>query len=230
MISQGFSRGAFVSLRFGPFALDIAARRLTRDRNEIHLSPKAFELLAMLLSERPSALSKAVLQERLWPGTFVVEANLSNLVAEVRAALGERGRRSTWIRTVHGFGYRFDGEASDHGAQPSPERAAPACWLSWGRRRFRLSLGEHVIGRDPDVDVRLDASTVSRRHGRILVTTEGAFLEDLGSKNGIRCGSTRIMTPVRLTDGDALHVGSVRLTFHVQAAMASTDTHADGRG
>jgi DNA-binding winged helix-turn-helix (wHTH) protein len=55
----------------------------------VHLSPKAFELLATLVAERPKVLSKGLLQERLWPRTFVASANLSNLIAEIRGALGE---------------------------------------------------------------------------------------------------------------------------------------------
>ena len=55
----------------------------------MHLSPKAFDLLSILVSNGPKALSKNDLQERLWPGTFVVEKNLSNLVGEIRDAIGD---------------------------------------------------------------------------------------------------------------------------------------------
>src|SRR5258708_2581175 len=75
-------KGAVVQIRFGPFILDLGTRQLTRAVGEVHLSPKAFELLSALALERPNALSKEVLQQRLWPATFVAEANLSNLVAE----------------------------------------------------------------------------------------------------------------------------------------------------
>src|SRR5262245_64175862 len=117
-MSQGISRdraafvqGSAVRLRFGPFTLDLESRQLTRAGGEIHLEPKAFELLSALVLERPKALSKADLQERLWPGTFVAEANLSNLVAQIRAALGDPARASKFVRTAHGFGYAFCGEA-----------------------------------------------------------------------------------------------------------------------
>ena len=97
--------------RFGPFTLDLATRQLTAAGQAIHLEPKAFELLSALVLERPKAISKADLQERLWPGTFVAEANLSNLVAEIRAALGDPARAPKFVRTAHGFGYAFCGEA-----------------------------------------------------------------------------------------------------------------------
>src|SRR6185436_13733340 len=99
-------------IRFGPFVLDLDTRQLTQDNREIHLSPKAFELLVTLARDRPRVLSKADLQQRLWPETFVAEANLSNLVAEIREALGDRARAPLFIRTAHGFGYAFSGEAT----------------------------------------------------------------------------------------------------------------------
>jgi len=213
-----------VKIRFGPFTLDLDTRQLTKGRREIHLAPKAFELLGTLVQHRPKVLSKVVLLKRLWPKTFVAEANLSNLVAEIREALGDRARAPLFVRTAHGFGYAFCGEATTLPSATGPDR--PSCWLEWGTRRFPLSAGEHVVGRDPDVDVRLDASTVSRRHARVLVTAAGTLLEDLGSKNGTFLGSERITSPVQLTDGDSIRIGSVLVTFHVRAGLGSTETEA----
>ena len=110
-------------IRFGPFTLDLESRQLTSAGRDIHLEPKAFELLSALVLERPKALSKADLQERLWPGTFVAEANLSNLVAEIRAALADPARAPKFVRTAHGFGYAFCGDAV---ALTDPGDAAPA--------------------------------------------------------------------------------------------------------
>ena len=100
-----------MSIQFGPFTLDLETRQLLRSGRDVHLTPKAFDLLATLALSRPSAQSKQVLHARLWTDTFVAEANLSNLVGEIRAALDDRDRVATWIRTVHGFGYAFCGEA-----------------------------------------------------------------------------------------------------------------------
>jgi DNA-binding winged helix-turn-helix (wHTH) protein len=216
---------AAVRIRFSPFTLDLDTRQLTRENCEIHLAPKAFELLAALVLDRPKVLSKAALQERLWPDTFVAEANLSNLVAEIREALEDRGRTPIWIRTAHGFGYAFRGEAITLPRVHETLSDQPRCWLEWGRRRFPLSIGEHVIGRDPDVEVRLDASTVSRRHAKLVVTAEDTVLEDFGSKNGTRRGNERVTSPVQLVDGDAIHIGSLLITFHLRA-QGSTETLA----
>ena len=210
-------------IRFGPFVLNLDTRQLTEDNRQIHLTPKAFELLTMLVQDRPKVLSKAALQNRLWPDTFVAEANLSNLIAEIREALRDQAHAPTFIRTAHGFGYAFSGEATTFPDTPSAlER--PSCWLEWDRLRFPLALGEHVIGRDPDVEVRLDDSTVSRRHARLVVTTEGTVLEDFGSKNGTFRGGERVTGPVRLADGDAIRIGSLLVTFRSRSLMMSTDT------
>jgi len=167
-----------------------------------------------------------VLQERLWPETFVAEANLSNLVAEVREALDDDARAPRFIRTAQGFGYAFSGEATNvRGAVKAAEQ--PSCWLEWDGRRFPLSIGEHFIGRDSDVEVRLDASTVSRRHAKLLVTADGTVLEDIDSKNGTFRGSERVTSPVRLADGDAIRIGSLLVTFHLRAPFGSTETHME---
>jgi hypothetical protein len=53
---------------FGPFTLDDAARQLSRRGEPVHLSPKAFDVLALLVSRRPDAISKSELLDTLWPG------------------------------------------------------------------------------------------------------------------------------------------------------------------
>ena len=80
-----------MQVAFGEFVLDLDRRELRRGTRPVRLSPKAFRLLEILVSGRPNALSKAELQDRLWPDTFVVEKNLANLVSEIRRALGEPG-------------------------------------------------------------------------------------------------------------------------------------------
>ena len=94
---------------FGDFVFDSDTRELLRGGNRVTLSPKAFQLLEVLIENRPKALSKSVLHDRLWGDTFVVEANLSNLVGEIRHALGEDSRAPRFVRTVHRFGYAFQG-------------------------------------------------------------------------------------------------------------------------
>src|SRR5436190_5959830 len=94
-------------IRFGDFTLDESQRQLLKGAEAIHLSPKAFQLLSILIHESPKAVSKPHLQERLWPGTFVNEGNLASTVAELRTALGDDRREARFIRTLYGFGYAF---------------------------------------------------------------------------------------------------------------------------
>jgi non-specific serine/threonine protein kinase len=92
---------------FGDFVFDLDTHELRRAGRPVSLSPKAFQLLGILVESRARALSKAELQARLWPGTFVVEKNLTNLVSEIRAALDDPAEQPGFIRTVHRFGYAF---------------------------------------------------------------------------------------------------------------------------
>jgi len=206
---------------FGPFTFDPRARQLSRAGKPIHLSPKAFDLLAILIEGRPAALSKLDPQQRLWPGTFVVEANLSNLIAEVRAALGDSSREPVYIRTLHSFGYAFCGEPQ---RQADVAAAPPSAWLVWGAKRFPLPLGEHIVGREADADVRIESSTVSRRHARLRVTVKGIVLEDFGSKNGTYRGDDPVVAPVRLADGDRLRIGSEQVVLRMRGED-TTETH-----
>ena len=209
-------------VRFGEFVLDSEARELLRAEERIHLSPKAYELLALLVEKRPKAFAKAVLRDLLWPKTFVVEANLSNLIGEIRSALGESSRRPRFIRTVQGFGYAFQGEKIDAAA---PKRVA-AYRLSWSGGRATLTEGEHVLGRDPELAVCIDSTTVSRRHACIRIDGVEASLEDLGSKNGTFLNDRKLEGTARLAHGDEIRLGSLRIEIRRIGSVPSTETAA----
>jgi DNA-binding winged helix-turn-helix (wHTH) protein len=210
-------------LQFGDFVLDLHARELRRADRAIALSPKAFQLLDILVASRPQALSKIALQERLWPDTFVVEKNLVNLIAEIRQALGDDAVHPRFVRTVHRFGYAFREPEATSSEQVQVAHKA-RFRLVWAEGRAGIGDGEHVLGRDPDLEVFLDSPSVSRRHALIRVTGAEATVEDLGSKNGTFIADRRVESPTRLADGDVIHVGSVPVTFKVLAAWGSTHT------
>jgi DNA-binding winged helix-turn-helix (wHTH) protein len=212
-------------IRFGKFVLDLGTRELRDGSLSVHLTPKAFELLLMLIEQRPRAVAKAALQERLWPDTFVSEANLPILVGEVRAALRDDARKPEFIRTVHGFGYAFCGETI--GAVPSVAKQATvtsSCWLISRTRHVALHEGDNVIGRDPAGDVWLDGRGVSRRHAKITVHGDTAMIEDLESKNGTWVDGHRLVVAESLKDGVQIKLGSVRITFRVWTDGGSTET------
>ena len=213
----------YVSYRFGPFTLDYGTRQLLKDADEIHLSPKAFELLTILLANRPRAVSKAELQERLWPSTFVEETNLAGLVAEIRRALADSATRPVFLRTVYRFGYRFVGEVVESDAAPPTAPPLHRLCVVFENRQTVLLEGANVIGRAPDSTIQCDATGVSRQHARILVSQGEATLEDLGSKNGTYLRNDRI-TSARLSDGDEIRLGTVKLTFRINPILGETDT------
>jgi DNA-binding winged helix-turn-helix (wHTH) protein len=208
------------SVAFGPFTLDQERRQLLAGENlqPVHLSPKAYDLLRVLVETRPRAVAKSELHERLWPSTFVSEATLASLVAELREALGERGREARFIRTVHGFGYAFSALAQEAG------RAPAANWIICNGREMSLGEGEHVLGRDADVAVPLRSPTVSRHHARIVITGEIAMLEDLESKNGTYVRGRAVKSPVQLADGDQIRIGAFDLTYRTITGKGSTVT------
>jgi len=214
-----------MQLRFGEFVFDSDSRRLTRGGEPVHLEPKAFELLELLLERRPAAVAKAAIHDRLWPRTSVSESSLTTLAAQLRKALGEDGPH---IRTVHGFGYAFDGEVASLDAPPSPPSAAPGpavgpC-LVWQDQVFSLAEGENVLGRDPAAQVLVDVPGVSRRHARVVVTGTEAVVEDLESKNGTFVGDRRVERPTPLADRDQLRLGRTTLVYRVARQPGSTET------
>jgi DNA-binding winged helix-turn-helix (wHTH) protein len=205
-----------VKTRFGQFVLDSDARQLLREGNEVHLSPKGFDLLCTLVARRPNVVPKADLFRQIWPNTFVVEANLTVLVGEIRRAIADEAQSPRFIRTVHGVGYAFSGAAEELESARSAEQPGEGrFWLVWRDRTFVLLPGDNVIGRDPHCGVWLDHSGVSRRHARIRIASgsNGALLDDLESTNGTFVGGQRVQAQTPLGDGDIIRVGSVALTF-----------------
>jgi DNA-binding winged helix-turn-helix (wHTH) protein len=209
--------------RFSDFVLDTDTRELTRGSRAVHLSRKAFQLLALLVTSRPHALSKEKLYQHLWPNTFVVEANLSNLIGELRAALGDDPRRPEFIRTVHGFGYAFR-EASGNVTAAGELRSTTIYQLVWEGGRATVGEGEHVLGRDPNLELCVDSPSVSRCHARLRIRGGEAVLEDLASKNGTFVNGKRITTATLISDRDQLRVGSVHIKFTVRRTQPSTET------
>ena len=201
--------------RFGEFIVDSDARQLLRGSDEIHLSPKAFDLLCVLVARRPNVVPKQDLFSRIWPDTFVVEANLNVLVGEIRRALGDSVQAPRFIRTAHGVGYAFCADASDTNERPSADADRPLRgWLEAGDRTYSLGSGDHTIGRDPRCAVCLDDASVSRRHARIRVARTGdAVIEDLDSTNGTFVEGRRVKGERPLRDGDRVTIGSVALRF-----------------
>jgi Tol biopolymer transport system component/DNA-binding winged helix-turn-helix (wHTH) protein len=108
-----------MTVRFAGFTLDRDRRQLMCGDANVHLTPKAFDLLVILVSEAPRVVRKTELHERLWPETYVSDATLTGLIKEVRHALNGHGSKEPIIRTVHGVGYALS-EHPEH-LSPVPE-------------------------------------------------------------------------------------------------------------
>jgi len=216
-------------LRFGDCVFDSHTRELYRGSALVHVAPKVFGLLEILLEERPAAVSKEKLTERLWPGVFVADGNLARLTAELREAVGDDAHGPRFVRTVARFGYAFHGEVVEEGPPPrSAGQGAAQCTLVWGEREIPLADGENVIGRDAAADVALDDASVSRQHARIVIAGSSARLEDLGSKNGTFVRERRLDTSAPLRDGDSIRLGAVVVVFRRLVSGTPTVTATSG--
>jgi len=202
-----------VRVRFGEFTFDGAARELRRLNEPVHLTPKAFDLVQILLRERPRAVRKEELRDELWPDVAVEEANLKNLVVEIRGVLGAGA-----VRTVHRYGYAFAGSA---------EAPIASARLVEPNAVNPLREGANVIGRDDVCSVIIRAAGVSRKHAAIHVAGDRVTLEDLGSKNGTWRNGIRVVGSQELADGDCIRIGGVTMIFRTTPGTDSTVTIDD---
>jgi DNA-binding winged helix-turn-helix (wHTH) protein/tetratricopeptide (TPR) repeat protein len=127
---------------FGPFLLEPAERRLTAGSRHVSLTPKAFDLLLLLVEGAGRLIRKQDLLDRLWPGVFVEEVNLAQNVSALRKALGGDGRES-YIQTVAGVGYRFVAPVRTSDPRPTAVDAA---------RKRLIVLPFRMLKADPELD------------------------------------------------------------------------------
>ena len=95
--------------RFGPFALDLQARKLSCDGEEVHLTPKQFALLALLVEREGRALTRNQMLNAVWGhSVFVTPRSVDQCINTLRHQIEPDPRRPTYVKTVRGIGYRFD--------------------------------------------------------------------------------------------------------------------------
>ncbi len=222
-------------LSFGDCTLDLGERRLWRGGEVVPLEPKMYQLLEILMKRRPAVISNEELDELLWPHVYVARTSLTRLVSALRAALGDESRDSQFIRTAYKTGYAFCAKVTDSAAAAvTPVAAKPhAIHLVWNERIIPLGEGEFVAGRDEECSVVIDASTVSRRHAKIVVRADSITIEDLESTNGTRVNGIPITVPTVIANGNKLELGSEVLLVKRRDASVLTvritrDQHASG--
>jgi DNA-binding winged helix-turn-helix (wHTH) protein len=215
--------------RFGSFQFDPDTRELRRDGARVHLSPKSFDLLQVLIERRPALVTKTELQDRLWPDSVVLEANLGNAIAEIRKALGDDPKSPSFVWTVSRRGYRFSAEVeSPRGVEPVRSHARLRWWLVWKDAILPLSEGDNVVGRSPGSSIWIDAGSVSREHAHIVIAGGCAVVEDRGSTNGTFVNGQRIAARQRVVDGTTLTFGSEKTVFREWSDTAAPPTERVG--
>ena len=212
-------------VRFGSFEFDSGTRELLREGTRVHLSPKSFDLLQILVERRPALVTKQELQDQLWPDSVVLEANLGNAVAEIRKALGDDPKSPSYVCTVSRRGYRFAaGVEAIGGASAVRAHVRPRWWLVWKDTILPLTEGDNVVGRSPNSGIWLDAGSVSREHAHIFIANGRAIVEDRRSTNGTFVNGDRLASPHPVEDGDTLTFGSEETVFREWSETAAPAT------
>ncbi|HEX8652674.1 MAG TPA: winged helix-turn-helix domain-containing protein [Pyrinomonadaceae bacterium] len=142
---------------FGPFRIDTVKRRLLREDEPVPLKPKAFETLLVLIEHSGQVMEKEELMKRLWPDSFVEEANLSVNISALRKALGESPQEHRYIVTIPGRGYCFVASVKESSEQDTE-------LILSERTRSQIIIEEEeasVEGYRAQPDVSRDASVVA---------------------------------------------------------------------
>jgi DNA-binding winged helix-turn-helix (wHTH) protein/Flp pilus assembly protein TadD len=155
---------------FGPFRLDARRRLVWRQEALLDVPPRAVELLAVLAGEAGEVVPKDELLRRVWPDTFVEEANLSVNVSILRKALGDQPDGRPWIQTVARRGYRFLGAVRARAEAPRSLAVLP--FASLGPEEADRALG---LGMADALITRLAAT------GRVAVRPTGTIRRFAGA-------------------------------------------------
>jgi len=146
--------------RFGVFEADPDAHELRKSGRRIRLQEQPFAMLAVLLEQAGSVVSREELRERLWPAdTFVdFDHSLNTAVNKIREVLGDSASSPRFVETVARRGYRFlgevqweargGGEGADAPAQKTRERTdleIPALHRGIPRGLFGLIQGMYLV-------------------------------------------------------------------------------------
>lgn len=192
-------------IRFGDFVLDSSTRQLEHGETQIHLTGKAFQLLVLLAAERPKLVSKKEIYDTLWPDVYVQEANIKNLIAELRGVLGDEA-----IRTERGAGYAFTPDAIEEVSLTASRYSVVINGVA-----FALREGRNIIGREADADIRLALPAVSRRHAVVTIDGDDAFVQDMGSRNGTYVNGEKLETARPLRSGDEIRIAQTAIRFQI---------------
>jgi adenylate cyclase len=235
---------AFASYRFGPFVVEAASYRLTREGQDVPLSPKIIDLLLYLVARPSTLVTKDELFAALWPDVAVTDNALTQAVSELRQALGDDPSRPTFVQTIARRGYRFIAPvetlqpASARGSEQAPADPsrppaigvldftnvsgdAEVAWLSSGiaetvTNDLRANARLRIIDRVRIVEA-------SRREGTDLAALRAALHLDLAVVGSFQRAGDRLRITARVVDAasgeavaDAKADGPMAQVFELQ--------------
>ena len=91
-------------LEAGPLSVSMRTRRVSMAGDEVHLTPREFDILAMLMADPGAVVSRDDLLRRLWGTTWAVQTKAIDVhVSSLRRKLGD----PAWVETVRGVGFRL---------------------------------------------------------------------------------------------------------------------------
>src|SRR5215468_3073202 len=121
-------------IRFATFEVDLQAQEVRKAGLRVKLTGQPFQVLAILLEQPGTVVTREELQKRLWPDTFVdVDHNLNTAINKIREALGDSSENPRFIETIPRRGYRFIGEIREEPVIVTPlsSKVSLAKWKKW---------------------------------------------------------------------------------------------------
>ena len=210
----------------GSWMVEPTLDRISQDGREVRLRPRAMDVLTVLALAAGRLVSKQSLIDEVWRTEFVSDHALTQVIAELRAALGDDAASPSFIENIPRRGYRLVASVT-----PVAESAASNNGISMpfkletknGTRP--LTQGQNIIGRTDEADISLDKTEVSRCHAMITVQGTTAVIEDLGSKNGTYVNGRRLDGPATLNNGDEIWIGrsAARMRFLIEGEPTKTE-------
>ena len=214
------------AFRLGAWLVEPSLDRISHNGREVRLRPRAMDVLVHLALAAGAMASRQQLVDAVWQTEFVSDHALTQVFAELRAALGDDARNPRYIENVPRRGYRLVAAVTPLAAVPPQQRdAAPPFKLQGPDGDHPLVQGANVIGRTGDADICIDRTEVSRCHARIVVQGTTVTIEDLGSKNGTYVSGERLERPLLLTSGDEIWIGRsvARFRFLIEGEPTMTE-------
>jgi DNA-binding winged helix-turn-helix (wHTH) protein len=214
------------SFQLGHWMVEPTLDRISRDGHEARLRPRAMDVLTTLALASGKLLSKRDLIDAVWRTEFVSDHALTQVIAELRAALGDDAQNPSFIENIPRRGYRVVADVIPVADSVAPGGGASLPFkLQAEDGDHPLIQGLNVIGRTADADICIDQTEVSRCHAKITVQGTTAMIEDLGSKNGTFVNGRQLDGPAALRNGDDIWIGRsvARFRFLIEGEPTKTE-------